>query len=95
VEDAITGERLMVDASDLLMTRVARFASHSCNPNAQYVCGAVDGRKAILLCSKSEPIVGPGEVTCSYGWKLRDMADGDGPTPCRCGDQHCRGIIEM
>lgn len=89
-EDDGNGEHLVVDAADLQTARVARFASHSCGPNAEFVAGVVEGMSAVLLCSKVEP----SEATVDYGWRRSELSRGAKPTVCKCLSDKCRHIIE-
>jgi SET domain-containing protein len=62
---------------------LARYANHSCAPNAQSV--GADGQvwlRAVRQIAKGE------EITYDYGYSFRDE-----PTPCHCGAPGCPGVI--
>jgi SET domain-containing protein len=63
---------------------LARFANHSCAPNAQSVKTA--GR---VWLRALRPIAKGEEVTYDYGYSRKNFTD----APCRCGADNCAGFI--
>jgi histone-lysine N-methyltransferase SETD2 len=86
IDDPETGAPLLVDASDESKSRVARYASYSHGPNAEFVSTAMDRTLVIALVALRR-IDAWEEVTANYG-----------PTYCTyevcyCGEPNCTGFI--
>ena len=60
--------------------------NHSCAPNALLFASG-EGR---IQCAR--PIAAGEEITIYYGWVSRNGAP---RTPCLCGAETCRGIVEL
>ncbi len=60
--------------------------NHSCAPNALLFASG-QGR---IQCAR--PIAAGEEVTIFYGWVSRN---GSPRTPCSCGAETCRGVVEL
>lgn len=68
---------------------VARFANHSCDPNAEIQKWYVNNEPRIGLFARR--YINPGEeITYDYNFESFDGAD---PQKCSCGSDKCRGII--
>lgn len=70
---------------------VARFINHSCNPNCKVELWKVKGimRAAVVALRQIQP----GEEICfDYQWERKR---GRAPTVCHCGEENCRGTLEM
>lgn len=68
---------------------VARFANHSCEPNAEMQKWYVDNEPRIGLFAK-RPIQGGEEITYDYNFEWFENAE---PQKCYCGSKYCRGFI--
>lgn len=68
---------------------VARFANHSCDPNAEMQKWYVDNEPRIGLFAK-RPIQAGEEITYDYNFEWFENAE---PQKCYCGSKNCRGFI--
>ncbi len=69
---------------------VARFANHSCNPNAEMQKWYVNGEPRIGLFAGLNGVSLGEEITYDYNF---DWFEGADPQPCFCGATNCRGTI--
>jgi len=74
--------RTVIDGS--VVWNLARFANHSCRPNALSVKAA--GR---IWLRALRPIAKGEEITYDYGYSRKNYED----EPCRCGADNCAGYI--
>ena len=87
---ASLGGGLVLDA--LNMGSEARFANHSCEPNAELQKWSVLGEWHIALVTTRDVEEGE-EVTYNYNYHMDGLADQLKRQPCLCGSKHCSGTI--
>ena len=68
----------------------SKYVNSSCRPNTRSD-GYLKGGKMVVMLKTIRDIE-PGEwITVDYGWTLEEGVE---PTPCLCGEDNCRGVIE-
>jgi serine/threonine protein kinase len=70
---------------------VARYINHSCNPNCQVERWKVKGILRAAVVARKDIPAGT-ELSFDYQWERKR---GRAPTKCHCGDEKCRGTLEV